>query len=145
MNYEDTILKYKSRLRIGVIIGLLISFLSVIIGAFYELNHPNTELAKQLLYLGNLSIGFTIFLALPLFYLKVKSIESWNAEHEDDIGEDKRKAMWEVVKPFVKEAVIAVVVFIIIMFIFNYFNLIPQETVESYKQYYTNKKVFGSP
>lgn len=143
MTLEDIILKYKSRLRISIIIGLLFSFFSVIIGAFYELNHPDTEFAKQLLYLSNITIGFTIFFALPLFYLKVKSIESWNAEHEDDTGEDKRKAIWEIAKPFLKEAMIAVIVFIIVMFLFNYFNLIPQETVDSYKQYYLNKRIFG--
>ena len=145
MNLEDIILKYKPQLRISIIIGLFISFCSVIIGALYELNHPDTELAKQLLFLGNLSIGYTIFVALPLFYLNIKSIESWNAKHENDDMPEKRKAIWEIAKPFVKELVIAVIVFFIVLIIFNYFDLIPQATVDSYKQYYINKDLFGSP
>lgn len=144
MILEDRILKYKKPLRIAIIICLCLTFFAVVIGAFYELYHPDLLLAKQLLNIANSMIYIIILLALPLLYIKLKSFESWNTKHEHDDAEDKRKAYWEVVKPFLKEAVIAVIVFIIIMAIFNYFNLIPQETVESYKQYYIHKNIFGS-
>lgn len=144
MTIEDTILKYKKPLRITIFVCLCLTFFALIAGAFYELYHPDSPMAKQLLGLANTMIYIVILLAIPLLYLKIKSIESWNVKHEGDTAEDKRKALWEVTKPFVKEIVIAIIIFTIMMAIFNYFDIIPQSTVDSYKQYYISKNLLGN-
>ena len=132
----EKILNYERQMRIGIILCMLVATVFVVASAFTDLYDPGSVVARQYSDVATLFLLLIVIISAPLWYKKIKAIESWAVMMEGKDDSVRRKAIWKAVAPMIATIVYALILTVIISGIIYYYDLLPVDVIEQYKAYY---------
>jgi len=113
----------------------------VIRSAYIDLYNPGALEAKQYYDYAIMGMAAIILVALPLWIEKIKHYKAWLKVYDRLDDDQKRIEYNKILKPIIKQAILVIVLSITSYFIINHYYCIPDDVINNYQSYYSNKIV----
>jgi hypothetical protein len=138
--------KQRKTLRILLMLSVIVSLYFGLQGLFIDLYNPGSQTARQYHDVVNIVFVASIILSVPLLIEKYNRFTTWNKTMNQLSSEERGKAFTKAIMPIIKQAGIAIVIFIIASILIAHAWELPADVIANYKAYYqTSDSIIKNP